>query len=48
MNVNVPWVEGVPEIAPVVVLRANPGGRVPELTENVRGAVPPVTIMVAV
>jgi len=48
VKVKVPWVEGFPEITPVVAFRVRPGGRAPELMENVRGAVPPEVIMVAV
>jgi hypothetical protein len=33
---------GVPVIAPVVELRARPGGRLPSVRANLYGAVPPV------
>jgi hypothetical protein len=32
----------LPVIAPVVVFRVKPGGRLPELIENVYGATPPL------
>lgn len=35
-------VVGVPLIAPVTGFKVNPGGSVPELTEYVYGAIPPV------
>ena len=35
MNVDVPAVVGVPEIVPVLALRVNPAGRLPELTDHV-------------
>ena len=40
---NEPAAVGVPEIAPVDVFRVKPAGNVPT-TENVYGAVPPVTV----
>ena len=36
-------VDGVPEIIPVVALRVKPAGSVPEVTDHVKGAVPPWT-----
>ena len=35
VNVDVPAVVGVPEIVPVLALRVNPAGRLPELTDHV-------------
>jgi len=43
--VNVPGAVGVPLMAPVEVFRVRPAGNVPLLTENVSGAVPPVTVI---
>jgi hypothetical protein len=43
--VNVPAVFGVPVIAPVDAFSVRPVGRVPLATENVNGAVPPVTVI---
>jgi hypothetical protein len=44
-NENGPAVVGVPVIAPVVAFSVRPGGRDPELTVNVYGAEPPVTVI---
>jgi hypothetical protein len=41
---QVPAAVGVPVIAPVVMLRVNPAGRVPTI-EKVKGAVPPLTLI---
>jgi hypothetical protein len=43
--VNAPLEVGVPVIAPVVEFRLRPAGSVPVATENVYGAVPPVTVI---
>src|SRR6204780_5092191 len=43
--VKVPAAVGVPVIAPVVALSVRPAGSVPVATENVYGAVPPVTVI---
>jgi hypothetical protein len=42
---NGPAVVGVPVIAPVVAFSVRPGGSAPELTVNVYGARPPVTVI---
>ena len=43
VKLKVPAAVGVPVIAPVVVFRFRPAGRDPAATENVYGAIPPVT-----
>jgi hypothetical protein len=44
--VNDPLAVGVPVIAPVVLSRVRPAGKLPAVTtENVNGAVPPVTVI---
>jgi hypothetical protein len=47
VKVLVPVPVGVPEITPVVEARASPAGNVPEVTDQVYGAVPPVATTVA-
>lgn len=42
----VPEVVGVPVIAPVELLRDNPAGSVPDESDHVSGAVPPVAAKV--
>ena len=44
VKVKLPAVVGVPDSRPVVGLRVSPGGRVPALTDQANGAVPPVTV----
>ena len=46
VNVDVPAVVGVPEIAPVEELRESPEGRVPELTDQVTSETPAVSVAV--
>ena len=46
-NDAVPEVVGVPEITPVDATRARPAGRVPELTVQLYGVVPPLACSVA-
>jgi len=41
VKVLTPMVVGVPEIAPVVVLRVSPAGREPEVTDQLYGVFPP-------
>ncbi len=41
-------VVGVPEITPVEAVNANPAGKVPAVIDQVRGAVPPLAVSVAV
>jgi hypothetical protein len=43
----IPFLVGVPEITPVPGARANPAGKVPEMIDQEKGAVPPVTTNVA-
>ena len=38
---------GVPEITPVLLLRLNPAGSVPEVMLHVHGSVPPASLNVA-
>ena len=40
VNVNVPVVEGTPEIMPVDSFRVSPGGRAPETSDQVKGPKP--------
>src|ERR1019366_3874080 len=47
VKLEVPAVVGVPEITPVEVFSVSPAGSVPEVSENLNGAVPPVTFMAA-
>lgn len=41
VKLSFPAAVGVPVMAPVAPLRVRPGGRLPELTAHVSGAVPP-------
>jgi hypothetical protein len=43
-RLKVPGAVGVPVIAPVVELIVKPWGRVPEASEKVNGAIPPLTV----
>ena len=47
VNVKVPVLVGVPVMAPVAALSANPPGRDPLATDQVYGVVPPVAESVA-
>jgi hypothetical protein len=42
VNLEVPAVVAVPEIVPVVAANAKPMGRLPEVIDQLYGAVPPV------
>ena len=42
---NVPLVEGVPEMIPVVAVRVSPAGSVPAVIDHVYAGVPPVAVM---
>ncbi len=44
VNGKVPPAVGTPDSRPVVGTRLSPGGRPPALTDQVTGAVPPVTV----
>ena len=44
VKLNVPAAVGVPVIAPVAGAITRPGGRVPAVTDQVNGAVPPSTL----
>jgi hypothetical protein len=46
VKVLVPVPAGVPEITPVVEASANPAGKVPEVTDQLYGVVPPVAASV--
>lgn len=46
VKLEVPAVVGTPEITPVELTRLNPAGKVPELTDQVSGAVQPLEAMV--
>ena len=37
----------VPEITPVALTKMNPGGKLPEVTDQVYGGVPPAAVRVA-
>jgi len=39
---KLPLVVGVPEIKPVLAARLSPAGRLPEVIDQTKGAVPPV------
>jgi hypothetical protein len=44
----VPAAVGVPAIAPELAVKDNPAGRVPEVTDQVYGVVPPAAASVVV
>ena len=46
MEFGPPAVAGIPLMIPVPAARANPVGRVPEVTDQVKGVVPPVATRV--
>lgn len=41
---KLPLAVGVPEMTPMLVLRLSPSGRVPEVIDQTKGAVPPVAV----
>jgi hypothetical protein len=47
VKLKVPGEVGVPEIVPVEALRANPGGKLPEVIAKVIGAIPPLMLIAA-
>src|SRR3989442_14364209 len=43
VNLEMPFVVGVPEISPLAVFRVRPSGSEPDAIDHVRGLVPPAT-----
>ena len=41
---KLPLAVGVPEMMPVLALRLSPAGRLPEVIDQTKGAVPPVAV----
>lgn len=41
---KLPLVVGVPEMMPVLAVRLSPGGRLPDVIDHTKGAVPPVAV----
>jgi hypothetical protein len=41
---KLPLVVGVPEMMPVLAARLSPAGRLPEVIDQTKGAVPPVAV----
>ena len=41
---KLPLAVGVPEMRPVLALRLSPAGRLPEVIDQTKGAVPPVAV----